>query len=76
MISNQSACLLRFVLAVRVVQVQKSESKAAALVEDLRELPSAQALKLRASVAFQAAAARKQSAALDRQVFSLYRKGF
>jgi len=58
------------------LQVGKSEAAAASLIEDLRELPSTQALKLRAEVAMQLAAAKAQSIALDRQVYSLSKKGF
>lgn len=58
------------------VQGQRSESKAAALLENLRELPSAQALKLRASIALQLAAIKRQNAALDKEVYKLYTKGF
>ena len=57
-------------------QVGKSKKAAAALIDDLRELPSSQALKLRADLAMQYAAAKAQSSALDRQVYNLSKKGF
>lgn len=46
------------------------------MIEDLRELPSTQALKLRAEVAMQLAAAKSQRIALDRQIYNLSKKGF
>lgn len=58
------------------VQVYSAEKKASSLVKDLRDLPSAQALKLRAEVALQLAAAKRQSSALDKQIYNLSKKGF
>jgi len=57
-------------------QVNKTERGASSLIEDLRELPSTQALKLRAEVAMQLAAAKSQRIALDRQIYNLSKKGF
>ena len=56
--------------------MSKTEQSASSLIETLRELPSSQALKLRAEVAMNLAAAKTQRAALDRQIYKLSKKGF
>ncbi|KAK9828598.1 hypothetical protein WJX72_000955 [[Myrmecia] bisecta] len=56
-------------------QVASTEKSANNLVRDLRELPSKPALALRAEVATQAAAAKRQRQALDRVVYNLTKQG-
>lgn len=59
-----------------LIQVSGTERKAQTLVRDLRELPSSMALKLRADVAIDLAAAKQQRSALEKQVYKLSKKGF
>ena len=58
------------------MQVSSTVSKAEALVQDLRTLPSSQALKLRAEAAIDLAAVKSQKSALEKQVYNLSKKGF
>lgn len=58
------------------LQVSKTEQGAQSLIETLRELPSSHALKLRAEIALNLAAAKAQRASLDRQIYKLSKKGF
>ncbi|KAK9837098.1 hypothetical protein WJX81_002663 [Elliptochloris bilobata] len=56
-------------------QVRSTERTGRNLILDLRELPSKQALGLRSEVAMQVAAAKRQAAILDKQVWGLVKKG-
>lgn len=58
-----------------IKQVNKTEKNAKGLIRDLRELPSQQALALRAEVAQQKAAAKTQHDNLDRTLYQLVKKG-
>lgn len=56
-------------------QVASTERAARELARDLRELPSKEALALRAQVAGQAAAAKQQWQGLERTLYGLAKKG-
>ena len=56
--------------------MSKTEQGAQSLIEALRELPSSHALKLRAEIALNLAAAKAQRASLERQVYKLSKHGF
>eukprot|EP00884_Botryococcus_braunii_P022220 jgi/Botrbrau1/8682/Bobra.0087s0035.1 len=57
-------------------QARSTEKSGQSLIGLLRELPSKQALALRSEVAKEVAAARAQRSALDKQLWSLTKKGF
>ncbi|KAK9828297.1 hypothetical protein WJX74_007593 [Apatococcus lobatus] len=56
-------------------RVSNNDAKAQALLEDLRLLPSAPALKLRAEVALSSARAQLQWSALEKQMYKLSKRG-
>ena len=58
-----------------MAQVQSTERVARELVRDLRELPSKDALALRAAAASQAAGAKQQWQGLESNLYSLAKKG-
>lgn len=61
---------------LRGAQARSTERTGQGLLGFLRELPSKQALALRSEVAKEVAAARAQRSALDKQLWSLTKKGF
>eukprot|EP00891_Asterochloris_glomerata_P002257 jgi/Astpho2/2257/Aster-x0517 len=56
-------------------RVGKTESKAQGLIRYLRDLPSTPALALRAEVATEAAAARRQQKALEKHIYRIMKRG-
>ncbi|KAK9847556.1 hypothetical protein WJX84_006734 [Apatococcus fuscideae] len=56
-------------------RVSKNDAKAQVLLQDLRQLPSAQALALRAQVALSSASAQRQWTALEKDIYSLSKRG-